>query len=77
MATTAKRSTITKLWFDHHGIFDNVLHVPLIIRYPGAVPAGERVSGFNQHKDLLPTCSTWPAWRIKRKRTATNSMATA
>ncbi len=44
-----------ELWFDHHGIFDNVLHVPLIIRYPGAVPAGERVSGFNQHKDLLPT----------------------
>ena len=24
-------------WFDHHGIYDNVLHVPLIIRYPGAV----------------------------------------
>lgn len=21
-------------WFDHHGIYDNVLHVPLIIRYP-------------------------------------------
>ena len=42
-------------WFDHHGIYDNVLYVPLIIRYPAAVPAGERVSGFNQHKDLLPT----------------------
>ena len=42
-------------WFDHHGIYDNVLHVPLIIRYPGAVPAGARVSGYNQHKDLLPT----------------------
>lgn len=42
-------------WFDHHGIYDNVLHVPLIISYPGAVPAGRRVAGFNQHKDLLPT----------------------
>ena len=42
-------------WFDHHGIYDNVLHVPLIIRYPGAVPAGARVRGYNQHKDLLPT----------------------
>ena len=42
-------------WFDHHGIYDNVLHVPLIIRYPDAVPAGARLSGFNQHKDLLPT----------------------
>ena len=44
-----------ELWFDHHGIYDNVLHVPLIIRYPDAVPANTRVSGFNQHKDLLPT----------------------
>lgn len=42
-------------WFDHHGLYDNVLHVPLIIRYPGKVPAGKRVAGFNQHKDLLPT----------------------
>ncbi|MXV93906.1 MAG: sulfatase-like hydrolase/transferase [Chloroflexi bacterium] len=42
-------------WFDHHSIYDNVLHVPLILRYPGAVPAGARVSGYNQHKDLLPT----------------------
>ncbi len=42
-------------WFDHHGMYDNVLHVPLIIRYPGKVPAGKRVKGFNQHKDLVPT----------------------
>ncbi len=42
-------------WFDHHGIYDNTLHVPLIIRYPGRVPANHRVSGFSQHKDLVPT----------------------
>lgn len=42
-------------WFDHHGMYDNVLHVPLIIRYPGKVPAGLRVKGYNQHKDLVPT----------------------
>jgi arylsulfatase A-like enzyme len=42
-------------WFDHHGTYDNVLHVPLIIRYPGKVPAGKRIGGFNQHKDLVPT----------------------
>ena len=42
-------------WFDHHGIYDVTLHVPLIIRYPGKVPAGKRVSGFSQHKDLVPT----------------------
>ena len=42
-------------WFDHHGIYDNTLHVPLIIRYPGAVPSGKRIAGYNQHKDLVPT----------------------
>ena len=42
-------------WFDHHGIYDNTLRVPLIIRYPGKVPAGLRLSGTNQHKDLMPT----------------------
>ena len=42
-------------WFDHHGLYDVTLHVPLIIRYPGQVPAGKRVAGYNQHKDLVPT----------------------
>ena len=42
-------------WFDHHGLYDVTLHVPLIIRYPGRIPAGTRVSGYNQHKDLVPT----------------------
>ncbi len=42
-------------YFDHHGLYDVTLHVPLIIRYPAKVPAGVRVGGFNQHKDLVPT----------------------
>ena len=42
-------------WFDHHGLYDVTLHVPLIIRYPRRIPAGKRVSSFNQHKDLVPT----------------------
>ena len=42
-------------WFDHHGLYDVTLHVPLIIRYPSGVPGGKRVTGFNQHKDLVPT----------------------
>jgi len=42
-------------WFDHHGMYDCVLHVPLIIRYPAAVPAGKRVSGYCDHPDLTPT----------------------
>jgi arylsulfatase A-like enzyme len=42
-------------FFDHHGIYDPTLHVPTIIRYPGMVPAGERVKGFNLLQDLVPT----------------------
>ncbi len=42
-------------YFDHHGIYDQTLHVPLIIRYPRLVPAGKRVAGYNRHQDLLPT----------------------
>lgn len=42
-------------WFDHHGLYDVTLHVPLIVRYPHKVPAGRSVVGYNQHKDLVPT----------------------
>lgn len=42
-------------WFDHHGLYDTVLHVPLLMRFPDRLPAGQRLSGFNQHKDLVPT----------------------
>ena len=42
-------------FFDHHGLYDSNLHVPLIIRYPSKVPAGKRISGYNQQKDLMPT----------------------
>jgi arylsulfatase A-like enzyme len=42
-------------WFDHHGLYDVTLHVPLLIRFPPAIPAGQHVPGFNQHKDLVPT----------------------
>lgn len=42
-------------YFDHHGLYDVTLKIPLIIRYPGKVPAGRRVRGFNQEKDLVPT----------------------
>lgn len=42
-------------WFDHHGLYDPTLHVPLILRYPAKIRAGQRISGYNQHKDLVPT----------------------
>ncbi len=42
-------------FFDHHGMYDQTLHVPLIIRYPRSVPAGLRIGGYNLHQDLMPT----------------------
>ncbi|MHB1001186.1 MAG: sulfatase family protein [Armatimonadota bacterium] len=42
-------------WFDHHGMYDCTLHVPMIIRYPAKMPAGKRVAGYSQLKDLTPT----------------------
>lgn len=42
-------------YFDHHGLYDQNLHVPLIMRFPGRLPEGERVSGYTLHQDLVPT----------------------
>jgi len=42
-------------WFDHHGIYDNTLHVPLIMRLPRKLPTGTRVAGHTLHQDLVPT----------------------
>ena len=42
------------VYFEHHGIYDGVLHVPLIARIPHA-PEGLRIRGMRQHIDLAPT----------------------
>lgn len=42
-------------WFDHHGMYDPNLHVPLIIKAPENMSTGRRVAGYNQHKNLVPT----------------------
>lgn len=42
-------------YYDHHGLYDCTLTVPLIFRYPGKVPSGKRISEYTQLKDLMPT----------------------
>ncbi|MBD3389245.1 MAG: sulfatase-like hydrolase/transferase [Candidatus Altiarchaeales archaeon] len=42
------------IFFDHHGLYDVSIHVPLILKYPGS-PKGREVPGFVQHFDLMPT----------------------
>lgn len=42
-------------YFDHHGLYDPTLHVPLIMRLPGRLPEGARFDGYTLHQDLVPT----------------------
>jgi arylsulfatase A-like enzyme len=42
-------------WFDHHGLYDCTVRIPLFFVYPGKVPAGQRFSDFVQMKDITPT----------------------
>jgi len=43
------------IYFDHHGLYEVSIHVPLIMRYPEVLSAGKAVEGFVQHIDLVPT----------------------
>jgi arylsulfatase len=41
--------------FHGRGVFDELLHVPLIVRLPGVTPPAGRFQGLTQTVDLLPT----------------------
>jgi len=42
-------------WFDHHGLYDTNVRIPLLIRFPGARHAGRAVPVMVNALDLLPT----------------------
>jgi Arylsulfatase A and related enzymes len=42
-------------FFDHHGLYEGNIHVPLIFYWPGKLPRGKRVPGFVQNLDIAPT----------------------
>jgi len=42
-------------FFDHHTGYENIAHVPLIVRWPKKIPAGKVVKGYTQCTDLMPT----------------------
>jgi len=42
-------------FFDHHGLYDANLCIPLIVRCPGTVPAGQRLRGQVATYDIAPT----------------------
>ncbi|MFN2464025.1 MAG: sulfatase [Candidatus Dormibacteria bacterium] len=41
-------------WWDHAGLYDSVVNVPLMIRWPGSLPAS-RQDGLVQLIDIMPT----------------------
>ena len=42
-------------WFDHHGLYDCTIRIPLVFVYPGKVPAGKCFPDFVHMKDVMPT----------------------
>src|SRR6185312_9503593 len=42
-------------YYDHHGLYEVNVHVPLIFWSPALLPQGTRVPGFVQNLDLAPT----------------------
>ncbi len=42
-------------YYDHHGLYDPTLNIPLVFKFPGRVQAGKRFSNYVQHKDIVPT----------------------
>ena len=41
--------------FDHEGLYDAVIRVPLLMRFPGDEHAGKRISGMVTNLDVMPT----------------------
>jgi len=43
------------IFFEHHGLYDCTLRVPLIARWPGRIPQGIRLPQMLQTQDIAPT----------------------
>jgi arylsulfatase len=43
------------IYWDHCGLYETTARVPVIMRWPGHIPAGRRVPGLVQQADLFPT----------------------
>ena len=44
-----------QMYFDHHGLYETNMHVPLIMHYPELFSGGDRIPGMTLHQDLAPT----------------------
>lgn len=55
MADHGESMTEHGIYFDHFGLYDTVIHVPFIARWPGQLPAGRRIPAMLQISDITPT----------------------
>lgn len=42
-------------FFDHHGLYEENIRVPLILKWPKRFPRGKRIEALVQHLDITPT----------------------
>ncbi len=42
-------------FFDHHGLYDPTLHIPLVFHFPGKIEPGMRFDDYVHTKDIMPT----------------------
>jgi arylsulfatase A-like enzyme len=42
-------------YFDHHGLYEPTIHIPLIINYPDVFPKGKRITELVLQQDLTPS----------------------
>ena len=47
------------IYYDHHGLYDESVKIPLIIRPPGGTPDRETVDDFIQITDIAPTVASY------------------
>lgn len=64
-------------YFDHHGLYDQTLHIPLIFWRPGLVPAGRRVTGYTLQEDLMPTILDLLGFERQRKDLSLDGLSAA
>jgi len=43
------------IFFDHHGLYNVTVKVPLLIKFPYNIYSGTQIKAFTQHVDIVPT----------------------
>lgn len=55
VADHGESMTEHRIFYEHHGLYETTVRVPFIARWPGRIPAGQRLPGMLTHMDIAPT----------------------